>query len=366
MTHDPINQIIREEIMVEKNANNKRKFENQPKDNRVPQQPPFKKPDVARAYTIKANGKKAYAGNLPHCNKCHPLNINLMPVELGSFDIIIDIDWLANHHAMIVCDEKIVRIPYRNEVLIVQGDRSEVFLEYLPGSPPTRQVEFQIDFVPGAAPVARAPYRIDDLFDQLQGSRVYSKIDLRSGYHQLRVQEEDIPKTKLQFLSHVIDSDGIHVDPAKIESIKDWASSKTLTEIRQFLGLAGYYRRFIEEFCSALILALPEGSENFVVYCDASRKGLGRHFDAKSERVEHETIRRWLELLSDYDCEIRYHPGKATLNGRMPLAKGNGLRPLLVRSFSFDDWSASSLNNLKLRFEARKERIIRTPRSVLV
>ncbi|GJV31593.1 reverse transcriptase domain-containing protein [Tanacetum coccineum] len=70
MTHDPMNQIIRQEITVEKNANNKRKFENQPKDNRVPQQPPFKKPDVARAYTIEANGKKAYAGNLPHCNKC--------------------------------------------------------------------------------------------------------------------------------------------------------------------------------------------------------------------------------------------------------------------------------------------------------
>ncbi|GJU73370.1 putative reverse transcriptase domain-containing protein [Tanacetum coccineum] len=176
--------------------------------------------------------------------------------------------------------------------------------------------------------------RIDDLFDQLQGSRVYSKIDLRSGYHQLRVREEDIPKTafrtryghyefqvmpfgltnapavfmdlmnrvckpyldrfvivfiddiliysksrkeheghlklilrllkkeelyakfskcefwlsKVQFLGHVIDREGIHVDPAKIESIKDWASPKTPTEIRQFLGLAGYYRRFIEGF----------------------------------------------------------------------------------------------------------------------
>ncbi|GKC26488.1 putative reverse transcriptase domain-containing protein, partial [Tanacetum coccineum] len=120
--------------------------------------------------------------------------------------------------------------------------------------------------------------RIDDLFDQLQGSSVYSKIDLRSGYHQLRVRDEDIPKTafrtryghyefqvmpfglsnaltmfmdlmnRVQFLGHVIDSEGIHVDPAKIESIKDWESPKTPTEIRQFLGLAGYYRRFIEGF----------------------------------------------------------------------------------------------------------------------
>ncbi|GKE83794.1 hypothetical protein Tco_1557536, partial [Tanacetum coccineum] len=151
-----------------------------------------------------------------------------MPVQLGSFDIIIGRDWLANHHAVIVCDEKIVRILYGDEVLIVQSDRDgkkeiedkseekqledvptvrdfpEVFPEDLPGLPPTRQAEFQIDLVPGDAPVARTPYRlapsklqelIDDLFDQLQGSRVYSKIDLRSSYHQLRVREEDIPKT---------------------------------------------------------------------------------------------------------------------------------------------------------------------------
>nr|GEY72329.1 hypothetical protein [Tanacetum cinerariifolium] len=119
---------------------------------------------------------------------------------------------------------------------------------------------------------------IDDFLDQLQGSRVYSKIDMRSGYHQLRVHEEDIPKTafrtryghyesqvtpfgltnaptvfmdlmnRVQFLGHLIDSKGIHVDPAKIESIKDWALPKTPIEICKFLGLAGYYSRFIEGF----------------------------------------------------------------------------------------------------------------------
>ncbi|GKB38780.1 putative reverse transcriptase domain-containing protein, partial [Tanacetum coccineum] len=110
----------------------------------------------------------------------HPFNINLMPVELGSFDAIIVIDWLAKYQPVIVCAEKIVRIPWRNETLIIHGDGKvedksekkrledvpivrdflEVFPEDLLGLPPTRQVEFQIDLVPGAAPVARAPYRL--------------------------------------------------------------------------------------------------------------------------------------------------------------------------------------------------------------
>ncbi|GJY54960.1 putative reverse transcriptase domain-containing protein [Tanacetum coccineum] len=447
----------------------------------------------------------------------HPFNINLMPVELGSFDVIVGMDWLAKYHAVIDCAEKIVRHHVflahvttkeiedksgekRLEDVPIVRDFPEVFPKDLSGLPPTRQVEFQIDLIPGAAPVARAPYRLapsemKELSEQLQelsdkgfirpssspwgapvlfvkkknGSfwmcidyRELNKltIDLRSGYHQLKVREVDIPKTAfrtryghyefqvmpfgltnapankkeheehlkailellkkeelyakfskcefwiptVQFLGHVIDCQGIHVDPAKIESIKDWVSPKTPTEIRQFLGLAGYYQRFIEGFskiakpmtkltqkkvafewgdkqeaafqtlknklCSAPILALPQGAENFIVYCDASHKGLGavlmqnekviayasrqlkiheknytthdlelgavvfalniwRHYlygtkctvftDHKSlqhildQKELNMRQRHWLELLSDYDCEIRYHPGKANV-----------------------------------------------------
>ncbi|GKB74103.1 hypothetical protein Tco_0935515 [Tanacetum coccineum] len=239
--------------------------------------------------------------------------------------------------------------------------------------------------------------------------------------------------SKVQFIGHVIDSEGIHVNPAKIEAIKDWASPKTPTKIRQFLGLAGYYRRFIEGFskiarpmkkltkksmkfewgekaeavfqllkqklCSAPILALPKGSENFVVYCDASHKGLGAVLIQREKVIayascqlkvheknytthnlelgavvfalkmwihylygtncvvftDHKSLqhilnqkelnmrqRRWLELLSDYDCEIQYHPGKADVvadalsqkERSKPLRKG---RELHQRRFRADE-----------------------------
>ncbi|GJR54319.1 putative reverse transcriptase domain-containing protein [Tanacetum coccineum] len=274
--------------------------------------------------------------------------------------------------------------------------------------------------------------RIDDQFDQLQGSRVYSKIDLRSGYHQLGVREEDIPKiafrtryghyefqvmsfrltkapaseeehaeylklilellkkeelyakfskcefwlSKVQFLGHVIDSEGIHVDPAKIDSIKDWVSPKTPTEIRQFLEIA--FQLLKQKLCSAPILALPEGSENFVVYCDASRKGLGavlmqrenRHYLYGTKCVvltDHKSLQhildqkelnmrqhKWLELLSDYDCEIQYHPVKANVVADA-LSRKEWLKPLRVRALVM----AISLNLpvqiLEAQVEARKE-----------
>ncbi|GJU73843.1 putative reverse transcriptase domain-containing protein [Tanacetum coccineum] len=154
---------------------------------------------------------------------------------------------------------------------------------------------------------------------------------------------------KVEFLGHMIDSQGIHVDPAKIESIKDWASPKTPTEIRQFLGLVGYYRRFIEGFLKIAksmtkLTQKKVKSEDFIVYCDASIKCLGvvsiqrekcslqkiwRRYLYRTKCTvftDHKSLqhildqkelnmrqRRWFELLSDYDCDIRYHPEKANV-----------------------------------------------------
>nr|GEY05097.1 putative reverse transcriptase domain-containing protein [Tanacetum cinerariifolium] len=377
----------------------------------------------------------------------HPFNIDLIPVKLGSFDVIISMDWLRRCHVVIMCDEKLVQIPYGNETLTFRGNESnneresrltviscskaqeymakgcqiflaqisakkeedksegkqlkdvpivwdfpEVFPDDLPGLPPARPVEFQIDLIPGAAPVARAPYRsapskMKELSKQLQelsnkgfirpSSSPWGASDEKEHKEHLKAILELLKEEKLyakfskcefwipnvQFLGHVIDSRGIHVDSAKIESIKDWASPKTPTEICQFLGLTGYYR-------SAPILTLPEGSEDFVVYCNASHKGLGdvlmqrekvtayasrqlkiheknytthdlelgsvvfalkiwRHClygtkctvftDHKSmqHNLDQKKLnmrqRRWLELLSDYDRDICNHPGKANV-----------------------------------------------------
>ncbi|KAL0549347.1 hypothetical protein IC582_013828 [Cucumis melo] len=332
--------------------------------------------------------------------------------------------------------------------------------------------------------------RIDDLFDQLQGATVFSKIDLRSGYHQLRIKDGDVPKTafrsryghyefivmsfgltnapavfmdlmnrvfrefldtfvimfiddiliyskteaeheehlrmvlqtlrdnklyakfskcefwlkQVSFLGHVVSKAGVSVDPAKIEAVTGWTRPSTVSKVRSFLGLAGYYRRFVENFSriatpltqltrkgapfvwskacedsfqnlkqklvTAPILTVPDGSGSFVIYSDASKKGLGcvlmqqgkvvayasrqlksheqnypthdlelaavvfalkiwRHY-LYGEKIQiftdHKSLkyfftqkelnmrqRRWLELVKDYDCEILYHPGKANV-----------------------------------------------------
>ncbi|GJT73884.1 putative reverse transcriptase domain-containing protein [Tanacetum coccineum] len=313
--------------------------------------------------------------------------------------------------------------------------------------------------------------RIDDLFDQLQGSLFFLKIDLRSGYHQLRVHKDDIPKTAFRtcyghfeftvipfddiliysktqeehFLGHVINGNGIHVDPSKIEAVKNWKAPRTLTEVRSFLGLVGYYRRFIENFskiaksltiltqkcktfdwgeeqelafqtlkdklCNAPVLALPDGPKDFVVYYDASGIGLGcvlmqrgkviayasrqlkiheknytthdlelgavvfalkiwRHYLYGTKSViytDHKSLqhifsqkelnmrqRRWIELFSDYDCEIRYHPGKANVVVDA-LSRKERVKPKRVRAMNMNMTLQSSIKDRILT--AQKEAV---------
>ncbi|GJU64399.1 putative nucleotidyltransferase, ribonuclease H [Tanacetum coccineum] len=473
-------------------------------------------------------------------------SINLIPLGHGSFDVIVGMDWLSQHKAVIICHEKVVEIPVEDgRILRVHGERAvgitkalksakedepklndisvvrefeDVFPEDLSGLPPQRQVEFRIELVPGATPIAKSPYRlapsemqelsgqlqelqdkgfirpshspwgapvlfvkkkdgslrmcidyrelnkltvknryplprIDDLFDQLQGSRFFSKIDLRSGYHQLRVHEDDIPKTafrtryghfeftvmpfgltnapavfmdlmnrvckpyldkfvivfiddiliysktkedhEVHFLGHVVNQNGIHVDPSKIEAVKNSKTPTTPSEIRSFLGLAGYFRRFIENFskiakpltlltqknqkyvwgveqeesfqnlknnlCDAPILTLPDGVEDFMVYCDASNQGLGCVLMQKGKVIAYasrqlkthdknytthdlelgavvfalKTWRHylWIELFSDYECEIRYYPGKANVVADA-LSRKERLKPRRVRALA--------------------------------
>ncbi|GJT80441.1 putative reverse transcriptase domain-containing protein [Tanacetum coccineum] len=286
-------------------------------------------------------------------------SINLIPLGHGSFDVIVGMDWLSQHKAVIVCHEKEDE-PKLSDISVLRKFE-DVFLEDLSGLPLQRQVEFRIDLVPGVTPVAKSPYRlapsemqelsrqlqelqdkgfirpshspwgapmlfvrkkdgslrmcidyrelnkltiknryplsrIDDLFDQLQGSRYFSKIDLQSVFMDLihrvckpyldkfvivfiddiliyqKIKEDHevhlglvlelLRKEKLytkfskcefwlqevHFLGHVVNQNGIHVDPSKIESVKNWKTPTTPSEIRSFLGLASYYRWFIANF----------------------------------------------------------------------------------------------------------------------
>nr|GEW65316.1 hypothetical protein [Tanacetum cinerariifolium] len=370
--------------------------------------------------------------------KGHVFDIDLIPFGHRSFDVIIgekSDEKMRQSKSVKTKDKK------QREIVVVRDFPESLYrlapseLEEL-----SRQLKELQDkgfirpsSLPWGAPV------IDDLFDQLQGSQFFSKIDFRSGYHQLRVHEDDIPKTafrtcyghfeftvmpfgltngptvfmdlinrvcrpyldkfvivfiddiliysktqeehvehlrlvmellkkeklyvkfskcefwlkEVRFLRHVINGNGIHVDPSKIEAVKNWKAPRTPNKVRLFLGLAGYYRRFVEniskiaksltiltqkcktfdwgeeqelafqtlkdKLCNALVLALLEGPKDFVVYCDAPGIGLG------SMLMQRELF---------YDYEIHYHPGKVNVVADA-LSRKEKVKPKRVRAMNF-------------------------------
>ncbi|GJX22661.1 putative reverse transcriptase domain-containing protein [Tanacetum coccineum] len=276
----------------------------------------------------------------------HVFEIDLMSISLGTFDIIIDVAVIHNF--------------------------PEVFPEELPGLPPPRQVEFQIDLVPGAAPVARLS--------------VYSKIDLRSGYHQLRIKEEDIPITAFR-------TRGVHVDPAKIEAIKSWAAPTTPTgkieigwgkeeEEEAFLGVYKGYGAVLMQKEKVIAYAsrqLKVHEENYTTHdlelgAVVFALRLWRHYLYGTKCVvftDHKSLqyilnqkelnlrqRRWIELLSDHDCEIRYHPGKANVMADALSQKERDM-PLLIRALMMTVHSDLPKQIRETQKEAMKKKYVR-------
>ncbi|WVZ76387.1 hypothetical protein U9M48_024364 [Paspalum notatum var. saurae] len=288
-----------------------------------------------------------------------------------------------------------------------------------------------VDYRPLNAVTIKNKYplpHIDILFDRLAGAKVFSKIDLRSGYYQIKIERRGHTQNSfldriwlirvfchvfwvnqctgflhvhdefVSFLGHILSEKGVAIDPSKVKDVLNWKQPETVTEIRSFLGLAGYYRRFIKDFSktakpmtsltkknakylwssnceeafqtlkklltSAPVLAQPDVTKPFDVYCDASGNGVGRRVIAYASRqlrkheanypthdlelatscariedrrhyllgntchiyTDHKSLkyiltqpelnmrqRRWLELIKDYDLEIHYHPGKANV-----------------------------------------------------
>ncbi|WVZ76016.1 hypothetical protein U9M48_024021 [Paspalum notatum var. saurae] len=439
--------------------------------------------------------------------------INPVVLPHQGIDVILGMNWMVENDAVLHIGSKEVQLKSKVTGMIqkkhieatvnttelqeikkipIVCEFPNVFPEELPGLPPDRDVEFKIDLISGTFTVKNKyplPH-IDILFDQLAGAKVFSKIDLRSGYYQIKIREEDIPKTvfstryglyeylvmsfgltnapaffmymmnsvfmneldkfvvvfiddilvyskneeeheehlrtvltrlrehqlyvkfskcafwlrEVSFLGHILSEKGVAVDPSKVEDVLNWKQLEIVTEIRSFLGLAGYYRRFIKDFSktakpmtsltkknakylwdpkceeaftslkksltSAPVLAQPDVTKPFDVYCDASGNGLGcvlmqegrviayasrklrkheanyathdlelaavvqalkiwRHYllgntchiyiDHKSlkyilmQRELNMRQRQWLELIKDYDLEIHYHLGKANV-----------------------------------------------------
>ncbi|GJV35338.1 putative reverse transcriptase domain-containing protein [Tanacetum coccineum] len=332
--------------------------------------------------------------------------IDLIPFGHGSFDVIVVMDWLSRHKAEIVCHENVVRIPLAN---------GEVFPEDLKRLPPQRQNK-------GFIRPSHSSWGASVLFLKKKDGSFRLCIDYRElNKLTLRVHEEDIPKTafrtryghfeftvmpfgltntpavsgllnrskeehevhlklvlellkkeklfakfskcefwlqEVHFLRHVVNNDGIHVDPSKIEAVKNWKVPKTPSEIRSFLGLAGYYRRFIANFSKVAkpLTSLTRKNQKrhylygtkSIIYTD--HKSLQPIFDPKKLNM---CQQRWIELFSDYDCEIHYHPGKANVVADA-FSRKERVKPRRVRVMSMSIRSSVTDKILVAQGEASK------------
>ncbi|GKC11767.1 putative reverse transcriptase domain-containing protein, partial [Tanacetum coccineum] len=176
----------------------------------------------------------------------------------------------------------------------------------------------------------------------------------------------------VQFLRHVINGYGIHVDPSKIEAVKNWKALRTLSVVRSFLGLGEEqekaFQTLKDKLCNAPVLALPDGPEDFVVYCDASGLGLGCVLMQRGKVIAYAYSlqyifnqkelnmrqRRWIKLFSNYDCEIRYHPGKENVLVDA-LSKKERIKPKRIKDINMTLQSSIKDNILAAQKEAFDE-----------
>ncbi|GKA96921.1 putative reverse transcriptase domain-containing protein [Tanacetum coccineum] len=369
-----------------------------------------------------------------------PFEVDLMLIKLGSFNVVIGMDWLSKYHAKIIYDKKVIHIPINGETFIIRVVEKKSDKKRLEDIPVVREfLEVFLKDLPGLPPVR-------------QGLSTYSKIDLRSGYHQLRVRDEDIPKTAfrtryghyefqvmpfgltnalavfmdlmnhvckpyldkimivfiddiliyscnkeehanhlriilellkkeklyakfskcdfwisiVQFLGHIIDSQGIHVDPAKIEAVKNWASPTTpIEKNKKYIwgeNQESAFQLLKQKLCEAPILALPKGNMSFTVMHHSKctvftdHKSLQHILHQKELNMRQ---RRWLELLADYDCEIHYHPGKANVVADA-LSQKERFKPLRVRALVMTLHPKLPSQILEAQTEAIKEENIKT------
>ncbi|GKA33473.1 putative reverse transcriptase domain-containing protein [Tanacetum coccineum] len=374
----------------------------------------------------------------------HTFDIDLIPFGHKCFNVIVGTDWLSRNKAKIVCHEKIVRIPLPNgKILKVLGEKPEekmrhlmsakaeeqklkdivvvrnfpeLFPDDLSGLPPSREFEFCIDLILGAMSVAKSPYRLAPSEMEESSSQLRELQD--NGFLRPSSSPWGAP-----FLGHMINGDGIRIDPSKIEAVKNWEAPRTLSEKNKTYDWdeeqEEAFQILKDKLCNAPVLALSDGREDFVVYCDTSGLGLGyvlmqrgkviayasrqlkiheknyttydlelgvvvfafkiwRHYLYRTKSIiytNHKSLqhifnqkelntyhRRWLELFSDYDCKNCYHPSKANVVADA-LSRKERIKPKKVRAMNMT--IQSSINNRILATQNEAAKVVNAPVEML-